>query len=44
MVLRKLPGPKREGITGERRELQNEQPHYVYPSPNIIRVINSKML
>jgi len=44
MVLKKLPGPEKEGITGEWRKLQNEEPHYGYPSPNIIRVINSKRL
>jgi hypothetical protein len=44
MVLRKLPGPKREGVTGEWRNLQNEEPHYLYPSPNIIRVINSRRM
>jgi hypothetical protein len=44
MLLRRLPGPKREGITRERRKLQNEELHFVYPSSNIIRVINSKRL
>jgi hypothetical protein len=44
MVLKNLPGPKKEGIRGEWRKLQNEEPHYVYPSPNIILVINWKRL
>jgi hypothetical protein len=44
MIMRNLPGPNREGITGEWRKLQNEEPHYVYLSPNIIRVRNSKKL
>jgi hypothetical protein len=44
MVLRKLPGPKREGIREEWRKLQNEEPHFVYPSSNNVRVINSKSL
>jgi hypothetical protein len=34
----------REGVSGQWRNLQNEEPHYVYPSPNIIQVINSKRM
>jgi hypothetical protein len=37
-VLRKLPGPKREEVTGEWR-IHNEELDNVYSSPNIIRVI-----
>jgi hypothetical protein len=37
-VLRKIPGPKRGEVTGQRR-LYNEELYDLQPSANIIRVI-----
>jgi hypothetical protein len=36
-VLRRIFEPKRDGVTGERRKLHNEELHILYSSPNIIR-------
>ena len=41
-VLRKIFGPKRDGVTREWRKLNNEELD-LYSSPNIIRVIKSRM-
>jgi hypothetical protein len=38
-VLRRIFGPKREEVAGGWRRLHNEEPHNLYTSPNIIRVI-----
>jgi hypothetical protein len=38
-VLRKIFGPKRGEVTGERRKL-----HDLYSSPSIIRIIKSRMI
>jgi hypothetical protein len=35
-VLRRIFGPKRDEVTGERRKLHNEELHILYSSPNII--------
>jgi hypothetical protein len=43
-VLRRLFGPKREGVTGERRRLHNEELNYLYTSLNIIRSIKSRRM
>ena len=37
-------GAKRDGITGERRKLHNEELHDLYCSPNIVRVIKSRRM
>jgi hypothetical protein len=37
-VLRRIFGPKRDEVTGDRRKLHNEELHNLYPSPNIIRM------
>jgi hypothetical protein len=37
-------GPKRDEVTGEWRKLHNEQLHDLYSSPNIVRVIKSKIM
>jgi hypothetical protein len=42
-VLRRIFGPKRGEVTGEWRKLHNEELHDLYSSPNIVRVIKSKM-
>ena len=36
-VLRRIFGPKRDGVTGERRKLHNEELNDLYCSPNIVR-------
>jgi hypothetical protein len=36
-VLRRIFEPKRDGVTGEWRNLHNEELHVLYSSPNIIR-------
>ena len=38
-VLRSIFGPKRDGVTGDWRELHNEELNSLYSSPNIVRVI-----
>ena len=42
-VLRKIFGPKRKEVTGEWRKLQNEVLNNLYSTPNIIRVIRTRM-
>jgi hypothetical protein len=42
-VLRRIFGPKRDEATGEWRTLHNEELNDLYSSPNIIRVIKSRM-
>jgi hypothetical protein len=42
-VLWKIFGPKRDEVIGERRKLHNEELNDLYSSPNIIRVIKSRM-
>jgi len=41
--LRRVFGPKRTRLTGEWRKLHNEQLNDLYPAPNIVRVIKSRM-
>jgi hypothetical protein len=43
-VLRRIFGPKRNGVTGEWRRLHNKELYALYSSPNIIRVIKSTRL
>ena len=43
-VLRRIFGPKRDEVTGEWRKLHNEELNYLYPSPNIVRVIKSRRI
>jgi hypothetical protein len=42
-VLRKIFGPKRDEVTGDWRKLHNEELHDLYSSPNIIRMVKSRM-
>jgi hypothetical protein len=41
--LRRIIGPKRDGLTGEWRKLHNEELHNLYALPNIVKVIKSVM-
>jgi hypothetical protein len=43
-VLRRIFGPKRDGGTGEWRELLNEELNNLYSSPNIVRVIKARRM
>jgi hypothetical protein len=43
-VLRRIFGPKRDGVTGGWRKLLNEELHNLYSSPSIIRIINSRRM
>jgi hypothetical protein len=43
-VLRRIFGPKRDGVTGEWRKLHNEELHDLYISPSIIRIIRSRRM
>jgi hypothetical protein len=38
-MLRRIFGPKRNGVTGGWRKLCNEELHNLYSSPSIIRII-----
>ena len=39
--LRRIFGPKRDGVTGEWRKLHNEELNDLYFSPSIVRVTKS---
>ena len=43
-VLRGIFGPKRDEVTGEWRNQHNEELNDLYCSPNIVRVIKSKVM
>jgi hypothetical protein len=42
-VLRGIFGAKRDEVTGEWRKLHNEELHDLYSTPNIVRVIKSRI-
>jgi hypothetical protein len=42
-VLRRIFGLKRDEVTVEWRKLHNEELHYLYSSPSIIRIIKLRM-
>jgi hypothetical protein len=42
-VLRRIFGPKRDGVTGDWRKLHNDELQDMYSSPNIIRMKSRRM-
>jgi len=44
MVLRRIFGPRRDEVTGERRRLHSEELYDLYSSPNNVRVIKSRRM
>ena len=43
-VFRRLFGPKRDEVTGERRKLHKEALRDLYTLPNIVRVVKSRRM
>jgi hypothetical protein len=43
-VLRRIFGPKKDGVTGGWRKLYNEELHNLHSSPSIIRIIESRRM
>jgi hypothetical protein len=43
-VLRRIFGPKRDGVTGGWRKLHNEMLHDLYSSPRIIRIVRLRSM
>jgi hypothetical protein len=43
-MLRRIFGPKRDGVTGGWTKLHNEVPHNLYFSPSVIRILKSRMM
>jgi hypothetical protein len=43
-LLRRIFGPKRDDVTGEWRRQHNKGLYALYPSPNIIRMIKSRIM
>ena len=43
-VLRRIFGPRKNRVTGERRKLYNEELNDLYSSPNIVRVTKSRRM
>jgi hypothetical protein len=43
-VLKRIFGPKRDAVKGKWRRLHKEELYALYSSPNIIRVIRSRIL
>jgi hypothetical protein len=43
-VLKRIFGPKREGVTGGWRKLHNKELHDLYSSPSIIRIIKLRRM
>jgi hypothetical protein len=43
-MLRRIFGPKKDGVTGGWRKLHNEELHNLYSSPSIIRIIKSRRM
>jgi hypothetical protein len=43
-LLRRIYGPKRDGVTAGWRKLHSEELHNLYSSPSIIRIIKSRRM
>jgi hypothetical protein len=43
-VLRRIFGPKRDEVTGGRRNLHNEELRDLYSSPTIIRILKARRM
>jgi hypothetical protein len=43
-VLRRIFGPRRDGVTGGWRKLHSEELHNLYSSPSVIRIIKSRKM
>jgi hypothetical protein len=43
-VLRRIFGPKRDGVMGGWRKLHNEELHNLYSLPSVIRIIKSRRM
>jgi hypothetical protein len=43
-VLRRIFGPKRDGMAGGWRKLHKEELHNLYSSPSVIRIIKSRKM
>jgi hypothetical protein len=43
-VLRRIFGPKRDKVTGEWRNLHNEELRDLYSPPSIIRIVKSRWI
>jgi hypothetical protein len=43
-ILWRIFGPKKDEVTGEWRKLHKEELHDLYSSPNIIRLIKSRLM
>jgi hypothetical protein len=43
-MLRRIFGPKRDGVMGGWRKLDNEELHDLYSSPSIIRIIKLRTM
>jgi hypothetical protein len=43
-VLRRIFGPKRDGVIGGWRKLHNDELHNLYSSPSIIRIIKPRRM
>ena len=43
-MLKRIIGPKRDGVIGEQRRLHNKELYALHSSPDIIRLIKSRRL
>jgi hypothetical protein len=43
-LLRRIFGPKRDEVTGDCKKLYDDQLHYLYSLPNLIRMMKSRRM